>query len=363
MTTLCQVPSCGRPTDAFLCPDCGAELRAALDALPGLMHEVSILATGQARVYRRNGAPVPTEDLIAWNAERDELPPWLRAPVDTMTLIATRAMVNLAGRAKLDEAWNTLTTWTRHLIEHRGARNPFGPRPAGPTCADCSHDSCAEIRELTRPTNPAAVASWLADRINAVRYDEAGPDMHAELTALRRHLAHLVDRAPSYVYAGPCHATLLDTGQRCDQALYAAFSPWAKRDDRAQPDERVIACDGFRPANLHDDPNDPTPTGTGCGAEHTIEDRTEWLIAELHDQLRTLDFWQRWLPQLLPSLAWPSRSTWWRWRETRRLEAKTITPDAEELFRGGDLIELVEREQARIRGNQDRARAQSRRAG
>jgi hypothetical protein len=315
VTTNCRIPDCGAITDAVLCRSCGTELRRTIEELPGLMHDLSVLATGQARVYRANGKPVPLEDLVAWDAERTALPARLRAPVDTMTLVATRTMVNLAARDKLDETWNALTTWARLLI-----------------------DSGAD-GTLPTPVTPLSLAGWLADRINAVRYDEAGEQMFTEITKLRGQVVHLVDRAPSRVYAGPCHAPLAE-GQRCERALYAAFNPWSKRDER-EPDDRVIVCDGFRPANLRDD--DAVPIGYGCGAEHTISDRTAWLIAELYDALYPLDFWLEYLPKLLADDLPHEvpRSVVTAWVRQLRLIPKSVNRDADELFRGGDVMDLM----------------------
>lgn len=295
MTTTCQAPDCGAITDAVLCRNCGTELRRAIEELPGLMHDLSVLATGQARVYRRNGKPVPMHDLVAWEAERAALPARLRAPADTMTLIATRTMVNLAARDKLDETWNALTTWARVLLDHGAG-------------------------DLPDPVTARSLATWLAERINAVRYDEAGEQMHTGITKLRGQLVHLVDRAPSRVYAGPCHAPLADG--RCERPLYA----W--------PGDEPILCDGFGAESSYD---------VGCRAEHTRAERAEWLLAELEDMLMPLAFWQAWLPELLKERLddIAPRSVVTAWVRQGRLVAKSINKDAVELFRGGDMVRLM----------------------
>lgn len=330
MNVNCQAPDCGALTDAWLCTSCALELKLAIKALPGLMHETSLLATGQTRVYRAARRAVPTDEELADVEEEYAwrlalIPTHLRSRDGRVTLPATRAVVNLAARDRLDQAWTTLTTWARHLLETRGSREQPG-------------------------STPAQVAAWLADRVNAIRHDEAAEQAFTELTRLREQLTRLVDRAPSRIYAGPCHVET--DAARCDRPLYAWFSVWQASRDEPGEDERVVVCDGYRP------PGDKQwdPADEGCGAEHTPADRAEWIIAEMDDRLDTLAFWQQWLPLLLPALTWPNRSTWWRWvnpprGQTARLVAKSLTRDAEELFRGGDIIDLVEREQARIRGN------------
>lgn len=317
--TTCQLTDCGARTDGFMCTGHGAQLRRTLEEIPGLMHDLSILATGQARVYRRNGRPVPVE---TWDIELDRIPTRLRSRQAQVALPATRGMVNLAARTKLDDTWTTLTVWARWLLQFP----PGDTNAAGPVCVRCGHPSCQQIAPLRPPLTAGTLCDWIRERVNAARYVEDGLALYASITRMRGEIVRMVDRAPSRVYAGPCHAPT--AAGRCERPLFA----W--------PGDGDIVCDGFALESAYD---------VGCRAVHTRGDRAEWLLAELDDRLATLAFWQQWLPQLRDDLTWPNRSTWWRWRDTSRLEVKSIDREARELYRGGDVLALVAREQPRIR--------------
>jgi hypothetical protein len=121
------------------------------------------------------------------------------------------------------------------------------------------------------------------------------------------------------------------------------------RIDPGGKDLPTVTCNGYRS-------NDPADRG--CGAVHTLADRYEWLLDSVEDALLPLATWQAALPKLFPGLAWPNRSTWWRWvfgeEPKRRLFAKSLDRSGVELFRGGDIVELVRAEQARIRAKSGR---------
>jgi hypothetical protein len=136
---------------------------------------------------------------------------------------------------------------------------------------------------------------------------------------------------------------------RCKRPLYAW--PPQRFDSEAERtrwlEENPIVCDGYRPP--FDRSGNYRLDDTGCGATHTRGDRREWMLADLEDRLLPFTLLQDTLPGLLPDLVWPSRSTWWRWRE-KRLTPKTVI-DGVEFYRGGDVIDLCVREQKRIIGN------------
>lgn len=302
MSTSCDL--CGGRSDGFICKGCGGELERAIGDMTSLLHEVSVVATGQARVYRASGQASTGDEEREWDGEQAEIPAWLRSREGRVALPATRLMVRLDARELLWEAGNTLSGWARHLAESRGAELP-----------------------------PAAdLIPWLLRNIASIRFDEAAAECHEEITYLHGRMTRAVDRSPSRVYAGPCHAPTADG--RCERSLYG----WPGADE--------IECDGHGTGSEYD---------VGCRAVHTTADRRAWLMAELSDMLMPLTFWEWWLPKLITELEWPNRSTWWRWE--KRLEVKgQDSASGEDTFRGGDVVAYAEREQARIIGNRDRTR-------
>lgn len=346
---LCRVSDCGAETNGYLCKACTAELERALAELPALCHEVSVLATKQARVYRANGGAGDEDDALAeldeeyaWRAAR--IPAHLRSSIGRITLPETALMVNEFARDLLTAASNSVVTWARHLVESRHAE--WSRRVEG--------RGFVVVLRGEMPSTVNAVNVWLVANIAAVRFDEAGPVMHREILDLRRRMIRAVGRSPSRIYAGPCEAPL-DDGQ-CKRPLYAW--PARRRDDDGEPvrpdddDSDAVICDGYRPPFDRSDGYDPTDHG--CGAKHYRTDRRAWLLADLEDRLLPLSLWQDTLPGLLDGIQWPTnRSTWWRW--AKLLPVKTVI-DGVEFFRGGDVIDLCLRQQQRIRGNTARAR-------
>lgn len=297
--TPCRV--CAARTDAYLCRSCLTELQRAIEDMPSLMHEISILAVGQAKVYRANARATPQPAEPNWDDEQARLPAMLRSREGRTTLVATKLLIRLDARELLYDAWNTLAGWARHLAESRGAALPVESQLVG----------------------------WLLAHLDAIRYDEAAAEIHDEITYIRSTLRRAVDRTPSRIYAGPCHAALAD-GTRCQRALYA----W--------PGAAEILCDGY---------GSPSSYEFGCRHSHTADERQAWQEAEFDGALLPLDVWRAALPRMFPELAWPTRSTWWRWVGSGRIVAKSIDRDATELFRGGDVLDLVRAEQNRIIGN------------
>lgn len=278
----CRV--CNAPTDAFLCRADLHALERAIGDMTSLLHEVSNVATGQTRVYRANGKPDDgqTEALAA--EEHRQIPARLRSPHGRQTLIATRPMVNLPAREMLYEAYDTLLTWASTL----GAD----------------------------PISSRNVVAWLLRHANDARHHEDAAQMYDEITYLHGQLEKFVDRSPSRIYAGPCHAPL-DGETRCERDLYG----WRTADH--------IECDGYRGDEQ------------GCGAQHTVDDRREWFIAELDDALMPLDDLRRAMPRLFPDQPIPPEPTWRSWVFRNRLTPHGVANGGVPLYRGGDVFKLI----------------------
>lgn len=295
----CRV--CSAETSAFLCRPCLGEVERAIGDMPSLLHELSIVATGQANVYRANGKGDDIEAVERWETEQHDIPAWLRSREGRITLPQTRPMIHLGARELMWEIGNTLSTWAMHLAESRGIRPGD---EAWPTADD--------------------LAPWLLRKVDAIRWDEAADQIHDEVTYVHRQATRAVDRSPSRIYAGPCHAVGEDG--RCERDLYA----WPGSDE--------VVCDGHRGDEI------------GCESVHTAAERLEWLIDSIEDALLPLAQWQQALPRMFPELHWPPRQTWWRWAEPggryQRIYAQSRDRVGIDLYRGGDVLDVVRRAQA-----------------
>lgn len=386
MTTTCHV--CGAPTDANLCRSHADELDTAFTDLAGLIEAVAGKAAQQARTYRSSMKP----------AQVDE--DWRGSP---FALVRTPWVVDLDAADVLHRARNELVTTARDLAERRGLtvialdgdlegpacaghEHDFEPEGCGhhpeqckqlhpghvhsmkprgcglnvdPDTGEmrcrqlhCDHASCDAIRHGARPSSTAALIRWLLGARDSIRYDEAALEIFTAITTLRNDLQRAVDRRPSRIDAGPCESRI--SGRKCDRRLYAKVSPWLVDDD-GQRTAVTIVCDGWRPDGR-------LPGDDGCGAEHTAHDRVEWLLASIDDALAPLDVWRAALPKMLDHLTWPHRAWWSRLGDIdnnrRVLLARTVI-DGVELFRGGDIVDYIEREQPRIVGNIERAKRQA----
>jgi hypothetical protein len=289
---------CQADNTAFLCKPCLGEVRRAIAEMPSLRHEISMLATGQTKVYRANGRPDPNTDIEAWDAEEKRIPSWLRSKQGRVTLPTTAGMVNLHARDLLTEADTALIGWARHLAESRGI-------------------------ELA-VTDRTQLDGWLLTNVDTIRWDEAAGEMHTELTRLQHRMTRAVDRAPSRRDAGPCHAPLTDN-TRCQRRLYA----W--------PGAEEIICDGYRPAADLEVSYD-----VGCGARHSETDRDDHLRESLTTALVTIPELLDALPKLFPGYPRPGRGVAQSWVTNGRIFKRGTNHVGEDLFLGSELLHLVE---------------------
>lgn len=286
-----QCGVCEASTDGFLCRYCLGRLERDIGDFTSLLHEVSVLALGQARVYRtarRVEVDSEVADLDEEYAHRmAAIPARLRSRDGRMALPSTTLPVNLDARELLYDAYDTLLSWASSI-------------------------GADEI-------SSRHVVAWLLTHVNDVRFMEDAAQCYDELTYLHGRLERAVDRSPERIYAGPCHADT-DNG-RCDRDLYA--SPLRRNDEDGE-----IVCDGHRGDEQ------------GCGAKHTRAGRRDWLLASLDDSLVPLDM-LRPCVQVLLGLTWPPHGTVRSWLNRGRIKPRTIDRNGVELFRAGDVIALV----------------------
>jgi hypothetical protein len=133
---------------------------------------------------------------------------------------------------------NTLTTWARVVMDHRGTTVeevwPDLARIEGARCKPkgnswCTHRSCAAITAGTRPVSLERVAQFLLDRVNGIRYLDQAPDILADLARLRGDIESVCDAPPKLIALGQCDGTIED-GSVCGTEL------------RARKDATLITC-------------------------------------------------------------------------------------------------------------------------
>lgn len=150
----CRVSTCDRPTDAFVCGDCGRALEQALSETPWVFDELDTVIAKQNRYGDGQGG----------HAIGKAQP----LPFDV------RASDACSGYAAL------LSSWVKMFNEE----NPRW--------------------RLPRRTTPPALSRWLMCRVNDIRHHEAGGDCVDELTSAFATCRYVIDRPAERKYAGPC---------------------------------------------------------------------------------------------------------------------------------------------------------------
>jgi hypothetical protein len=373
-TTTCRVvdqdgDNCGTPASGFACKAHIAELRrmlAGANGTPGvqsLAHELSLLATKQTRVHRANARAVPDEEFADLEEEygwrRVLIPPHLRTREGRITLPTGVTMVNEHARDLLAALTNTIVTWARHIAETRGVPLdvPADAYLAGPTCrahvhdfrpavpaidrkagcglhrdADgdyacakhwCDHETCAEIRAHVADPQHSGVVAWLVDNLEAVRFDEAAPELIAQIRRIHGDATRAVDRFASRVFLGLCHAKLTGGGY-CQRELYAL------------PGWDTVDCDGWEP---WEPGQQLTP---GCGRKHDRVDRQVWMRQQFEDRNHTIADGLTFAPQFLPEdTKLPSRAVLIAAARRERMPIKGLDEHDEPLFSGTDLLAVI----------------------
>jgi hypothetical protein len=192
VTTLCTTPGCGNPSpSAFVCVQCGDELKKSLSYLPGLLIDLEEVTL--TRQDKMGMPPTFNRTGIDLSKDRKPLPPHLRSKDAGYALPSTPWPYSQAASVELDDAVNTLTTWTRHVVEVRGLR-PLAPH--------------VELHRDIRTATATACARWLHVNVEAVRQDEAGGQIVDEIAYLVRTLTHAVDVQDEGEFMGQCDAPI-----------------------------------------------------------------------------------------------------------------------------------------------------------
>lgn len=274
---------------AFLCKPCLNQLERDIGDMTSLMHEVSVVATRQANVYRAARRAEPDAEVAdldeeyAWRLAR--IRPHLRSKDGRVTLPSTALPIDLDARELLYDINDTLLA----------------------AACDLGADEISS----------RDVVAWLLTHINDVRFYEDAARLYDELTYIHRRAEHAVDRSPERFYAGPCLAEHPDTG-RCERDLYV------------KPGAEEITCDGYKGDE------------TGCGASHSFGDRREWLTDALDAALVTIDDMLAALPILFPNLRVPRRHAVNSWIRDQRILPHGRNHVGKPTFVGRELLDLIE---------------------
>lgn len=245
---------CGRPTSgAVLCDRCA--FRTLPTALANIAAYNADLDTIRARLH------AVRYDLPRGKGGRKEMP----LPVDLR--FADRA--NLPdgeldesgwprhrlgqGTAVSDDARNTVTTWTRAVLEEWP---PFEPL----VCDDGLCRRCNPLRaEASIRRHPedsiTSCCAYLVRMLRHIAGAEWAPQLLEELLHLEHRLRSFVDVPPSRWYAGPCTAgqDSLEWAALCGADLYAVL------------DRDEVTC-------------------RECGWSYSITERRAWLLAAAEDR-------------------------------------------------------------------------------
>lgn len=153
-----------------------------------------------------------------------------------------------------------------------------------------------------------ACARWLLARICALRTHPAAGDIATEIADLHKAAGKAIDRNADRWFAGPC--------DQCGAVLYG------------RPHQPKVRC-----------------KAAGCGAEYDTADRRAVLCEAAQDYLLTIPEMMRALPGLTGQGL--SDATMRTWRHRGRLVSHGTTPLGRDLFRVGDVLDLVQDAAAR----------------
>ncbi|GJF06704.1 hypothetical protein [Pseudonocardia sp. D17] len=216
-----------------------------------------------------------------------------------------------------------LDTWRAKLDRigsraPRGGQNiPLGYRPAAVEVADVLHMTLAgwarDVAEHTGdpdiPTDPhaPALASWLADRLEAARHLTFAGVLADEVGYAVRTARRAIDRPADRTYAGPCDVELPD-GARCDADLYAF------------PGADHVVC-------------------RACGARYLMAERRAWLLDGVREHLATAAEISAGVGELYGQPI--NRRTITTWHHRNRLPERGRTAQGYPLYRIGDVLDLA----------------------
>lgn len=240
---------CDRPTSELVCEACGHTLRRLLGQLPGMLDDLAVTVTKQARTSAGGSRGKGHEYGLpfAWGASdvewtiRNTVRTWKCVAAVEAGIIAARLA---AARAVLDDA-----RCLRPLV--------------GPVCAWCDHPACvverhrrARISDYLRtvaeiqPAGFPGACRVLAGHVDWLRRQPCAAQAFDELMHLEDLARSAVD-SRSYRYIGPCTALvtvmkfptgLLDEGGILAELPVAFVDEICGQDLRLYAGAKLIRC-------------------------------------------------------------------------------------------------------------------------
>lgn len=291
----CQNDTCTRPVPdtSFICPGCGARLRAALERIPD-----DVTLPGLVRVDAQNpragmrraidggrtvyGIASSLEQAIQRQTRTRQERTEEHGPLTAAETALPYDPAASEVRTVLD---GTLTFWAAAISEQRGL----------------------DVHDWTI----AGLAAFLAGQVEWLRAQTAGADAFDELGSAIRQAERATDRPADRRYAGPC-TTLVEPLVACGTDLYA-------REGR------------------------DTVTCPACATEYPLAERRAWLLDLAADRLLPVTE----LARAVDGLGVPvSRDTVKSWVRREQLVARGHISGWQgrqvAIYRVGDVVALVE---------------------
>jgi hypothetical protein len=184
----------------------------------------------------------------------------------------------------------------------------------------------SSIRGVTRPVDdPSRQSGWLLNHTEWLRHREDGADIQRELEWAIHNLRKTIDLPPERVFAGPCGAvdytcTLIHDHEQedCDEQPIPGSQP----------------CTG----DLYGTPTSKTVRCNSCGSVQPMDDRREWLLKAVEDQLDYAARLSRALSRLGMEVTGEAIR---KWAERGRLTAHSHDENNRPLYRVGDVLDLL----------------------
>lgn len=160
---------CGDPTDGYCCRRCTDRAARYLRYVVDLADEVETTVARLARYATRNGRRAAEAEVAG--------------PKSTGGLRPTPLPVDLNASARAAAAFNSVTTWARHVEEERGG----------------------EVPDVPYGRHPASVAAaWLLGQFDWLRHQREAEEAFTELMAAGAAIRRVVDAPPEQMVVGVC---------------------------------------------------------------------------------------------------------------------------------------------------------------
>jgi hypothetical protein len=213
----CEVCNRHPAGDAFVCPECLDDLRVHLGDVPGLLDDLDVMGSRQARVTSRSRATKPSEHT-RWDHV-------LRIDYDSPIPVRTEdgyrdrhAVPEDQGRILAAKGYNH----PLHVERAVSARDEIGNEVTGAVRA------VTEARGLSVPSMDTREASrWLLSHLSSVSLDPHAPDICNGLRKTTKLAKDIIDNVDEGVYIGICD------DENCRARMFA---------DPELPEHRCTTC-------------------------------------------------------------------------------------------------------------------------